>query len=132
MSQLRAVPDEPEPEPVHPATTLTDLVHHRARLGILSVLSECGRADFSYLKSILRLTDGNLGRHLQVLADDELISITKGYAGRRPRTWAEITRRGEGALGAEMAAMKQLVRRFENRSLIASELGTDVDDEAGP
>lgn len=129
MSGLRAVPDEPELEPAHPATTLTDVVHHRARLGILSVLSECGRADFSYLKSVLRLTDGNLGRHLEVLADDGLISITKGYEGRRPRTWAEITKRGDRALAAEMAAMKQLVRRFENRTLSAAPVEADVEDE---
>jgi DNA-binding MarR family transcriptional regulator len=108
--------EEAEPEVVHPATLLTDVVHQRARLGILSVLSECGTADFVYLKSLLQLTDGNLGRHLEILADDGLISITKGYEGRRPRTWAQITKGGEAALGAEMAAMKQLVDRFESRT----------------
>jgi DNA-binding MarR family transcriptional regulator len=104
-----------EPDDIHPTTVLTDVVHQRARLGILSVLSECGRADFAYLKSLLQLTDGNLGRHLEILADDGLISITKGYEGRRPRTWAEITKAGDAALTAEMAAMKQLVTRFEQR-----------------
>ena len=129
MSELRAHAGEPLPQPPHPATTLTELVHQRARLGILSILSECGRADFSYLKATLGLTDGNLGRHLEILADDDLISITKGYEGRRPRTWAEITKAGEGALAAEMAAMKQLVKRFESRRLIASGLdpGNRVD-----
>jgi DNA-binding PadR family transcriptional regulator len=60
------------------------------------------------------LSDGNLGRHLEILADDGLISITKGYEGRRPRTWAEMTKNGDAALAAQMAAMKQLVKRFEN------------------
>jgi DNA-binding MarR family transcriptional regulator len=101
----------------HPTTQLTELVHQRARLGILTVLSECGRADFGYLKSLLELTDGNLGRHLEILADDGLISITKGYEGKRPRTWAEITRDGESALAAQMAAMKQLVQQFESRQV---------------
>jgi DNA-binding MarR family transcriptional regulator len=115
---VKARPDEPG-DPgggdVHPTTTLTDVVHQRARLGILSVLSECGRADFVYLKSLLHLTDGNLGRHLEILAGDGLIAITKGYEGRRPRTWATITDEGEAALGAQMEAMKQLVARFESR-----------------
>jgi DNA-binding HxlR family transcriptional regulator len=100
---------------VHPTTTLTDVVHQKARLGILSVLSEAGRADFAYLKSLLQLTDGNLGRHLEILAGDGLITITKGYEGRRPRTWAEITKSGDRALAGQMAAMKQLVTRFESR-----------------
>jgi DNA-binding HxlR family transcriptional regulator len=99
----------------HPTTVLTDVVHQRTRLGILSVLAECRRADFAYLRSLLQLTDGNLGRHLEILADDGLIAITKGYEGRRPRTWAEITKTGDAALAVQMAAMKQLVKRFESR-----------------
>lgn len=120
MSQHRDGLDDQEPEPMHPATTLTEIVHQRARLGILSVLSECRRADFAYLKTILQLTDGNLGRHLEILADEGMISITKGYEGRRPRTWAEITKRGDSALAAQMAAMKELVKQFERHGSIES------------
>jgi DNA-binding PadR family transcriptional regulator len=97
----------------HPSTALTEIVHQRTRLGILTVLAESRRADFTYLKSTLRLTDGNLGRHLEILAAEELIKITKGYEGRRPRTWAEITEVGQAALATQMASMKQLVNQFE-------------------
>ena len=114
-------------EAVHPSVVLDEVVHQRARLGILAVLSECGRADFSYLKRVLRLTDGNLGRHLEVLAEDDLITITKGYEGRRPRTWAEITPPGEAALAAQVAAMRQLVERFDRRRLL-----TPTSQPAGP
>lgn len=51
-----------------------------------------------------------------MLAGEGLISVTKGYEGRRPRTWVEITRAGDAALAAQMAAMKELVARFESRS----------------
>ena len=113
-----AVPGpEPREPAVHPATGLTEVVHQRARLGILTVLSECGRADFAHLKSLLQLTDGNLGRHLEVLAAEQLVTLTKGYEGRRPRTWAELTKVGEDALAMQMAAMKELVARFESRNL---------------
>jgi DNA-binding MarR family transcriptional regulator len=98
---------------LHPSTALTEIVHQRTRLGILTVLAESRRADFTYLKSALLLTDGNLGRHLEILAAEGLIKITKGYEGRRPRTWAEITKVGQTALAAQMAAMKQLVDQFE-------------------
>lgn len=93
---------------------LHDVVHQPARLGILTVLAETSRADFPYLKSVLGLTDGNLGRHLEVLAGAGLVTLTKGYEGRRPRTWVEITRAGQRALGAQMAAMKELVERYES------------------
>lgn len=108
-SEHVASPFEP-----HPVTALDDVVHQRTRLGILTVLAECQRADFPFLKSVLELTDGNLGRHLEVLAGEGLITLAKGYEGRRPRTWAEITGLGRDALAAQIAAMKELVRRFED------------------
>jgi DNA-binding MarR family transcriptional regulator len=89
------------------------VVHQRARLGSLTVLGEARRADFPYLKSLLQLTDGNLGRHIEVLAAEGLVTVTKGYQGRRPRTWVEITKLGRGALAAEMTALKQLLERYE-------------------
>ncbi len=98
---------------VHPARVLDDVVHQRTRLGILTVLAETGRSDFPYLKQVLELTDGNLGRHLEILAEHELVTITKGYQGKRPRTWAEITKLGSQALTAQVAAMREIVDRVE-------------------
>jgi DNA-binding MarR family transcriptional regulator len=89
-------------------------VHQPVRLGILTVLAETSRADFPYLRTTLGLTDGNLGRHLEVLAEAGLVTITKGYEGRRPRTWVEITKAGRGALAAQVAAMKEIVERYES------------------
>ena len=100
--------DEP-----HSTLALDDTVHQRARLGILTILQETGTADFSYLKSTLQLTDGNLGRHIEVLAGGGLVHVKKGHEGRRPRTWITITKAGRGALSAEMDALKTLVARFE-------------------
>jgi len=93
---------------------LHDVVHQPTRLGILTVLAETKRADFPYLKSVLQLSDGNLARHLEVLAEAGLVKITKGYEGKRPRTWAEITKSGRGALAAQIAAMKDIVARYES------------------
>lgn len=104
-------------ERAHPASGLNDIVHHRARLGILTVLAEVRMATFPYLKSLLGLTDGNLGRHLEVLADEGLVSITKGYENKRPRTWASLTDDGYLALTAEMGVLKELLSQFENGNL---------------
>jgi DNA-binding MarR family transcriptional regulator len=96
----------------HPALELDDAVHQKTRLALLTVLDEAGRADFPYLKRTLGLTDGNLGRHLDVLAQQDLVEITKGYEGRRPRTWAVITPNGRRALAAEMRVLAALLHRF--------------------
>ncbi|MGO4599426.1 winged helix-turn-helix domain-containing protein [Terrabacter sp. 2RAF25] len=105
--------DAPVDETPHPTSGLNDVVHQKARLGILAVLAETERADFTYLKSMLELTDGNLGRHIEVLAGSGLVHVEKGYAGKRPRTWVTITRAGRHALAEEMAAIRELLRRFE-------------------
>jgi len=97
----------------HPVLRLDDTIHQRARLGILAVLSETARADFVYLRDALGLTDGNLSRHLSVLEDAGLIKITKVFEGRRPRTWAQSTRKGAAALVSELEALRDLLSRLD-------------------
>jgi DNA-binding MarR family transcriptional regulator len=95
----------------HPSLRLDDTVHQRVRLGILAVLGEAERADFSYLRGSLDLSDGNLSRHLQVLEEAGLIRIEKEFEGRRPRTWVSATRKGRAALDAELGALRDLIDR---------------------
>jgi DNA-binding MarR family transcriptional regulator len=97
----------------HPAAGFDDLVHQPNRLAILVVLEEAGRADFAYLKRVLSLSDGNLGRHLKVLEEAGLIETRKGYEGNRPRTWAMLTRKGRTQLKQELDAMRKLLRRMQ-------------------
>lgn len=97
----------------HPAVDLDDVVHQRIRLAVLAVLAETRRADFTFLRDRLGTTDGNLSRHLQVLADAGLVLIRKGFEGKRSRTWVSATGRGLKALTSEMAALKEIVGRFE-------------------
>jgi DNA-binding MarR family transcriptional regulator len=97
----------------HPALQLDDTVHQRVRLGILAVLSEARRADFAYLKDALGLTDGNLSRHIAVLEQAGLVTVVKGFEGKRPRTWVEATRAGRRALAAEVKALRELIALVE-------------------
>jgi len=47
-------------------------------------------------------------------ADEGLVTITKGYENKRPRTWASLTDDGYVALTAEMSVLKELLAQFEN------------------
>ena len=96
---------------LHPATALDDTVHQRARLGILAILSEVTEADVASLKSELGLTDGNLGRHLQVLADAGLVTMERTMVGSRPRTRVRATKAGTKALRREVDALQALLKR---------------------
>lgn len=95
----------------HPTRAFDEVIHQKNRLGILAVLAEADFADFNYLKEILDLTDGNLSRHLQVLEESGLVSIQKGFEGRKTRTVVKATRQGRRALVEHLKAMQQLIDR---------------------
>lgn len=95
----------------HPTRALDDVVHQRHRLGILTIAAEADRVEFTYLRSSLELTAGNLSRHLSVLEDAGLVEVLKGYEGRRPKTWVHLTRSGRRALASEIAALRDLLSR---------------------
>ncbi|BCJ41194.1 transcriptional regulator [Actinoplanes ianthinogenes] len=101
----------------HPAVGLDDVIHQRVRLGVLVMLAEIPEVAFATLRTELRLTDGNLNRHVQVLVDAGLVTLTKGYEGNRPRTWVKLTRDGRRALRAELAALEQLTARLKAADL---------------
>lgn len=92
----------------HPLAELDELVHQRARLGILAMLREAAKVDFVRLRDTLGLTDGNLARHIQVLSEAGLVSTKKAQS----RTWVSLTAAGKRAFDKELAALRALVDRF--------------------
>jgi DNA-binding MarR family transcriptional regulator len=97
----------------HPVQDLDDVVHQRNRLGILAMVQEASKVEFGFLKDTLGLTDGNLSRHLQVLEQAGYVKVEKGYSGKRPRTWARITRSGRKAFRTEIQALRGLLDRVD-------------------
>lgn len=97
----------------HPANGLNDVVHQRVRLGILTVAHEARQVEFGYLRTSLELTAGNLSQHLSVLENAGLITIDKGYAGKRARTWISLTTAGRTALREEIEQLKLLIRAID-------------------
>jgi len=98
----------------HPVNGLDDVVHQRVRLGILAVTHEARKVEFGFLRTTLELTAGNLSQHLTVLENAGLVTIEKGYEGRRGRTWIQLTKSGRQALQDEIAALKSLIHQLEH------------------
>src|SRR5438045_5827013 len=97
----------------HPVNGLNDVVHQRVRLGILTIAHEARQVEFGYLRESLELTAGNLSQHLSVLEKAELITIDKGYAGKRARTWITLTAAGRAALRDEIEQLKLLISQID-------------------
>ncbi len=97
----------------HPIHDLDDDVHQRVRLGILAALIGLTRADFAHLKRELALTDGNLGRHLEVLREAGFVKLARETTGSRPRTWVSITASGKKALRKEVDALRKIMSQID-------------------
>lgn len=70
-------------------------IHEKARLGIMTSLASHPKGLlFGDLKALCALTDGNLSRHLQVLNDEGLVEVWKGYQHKRPQTLCRLTDEG--------------------------------------
>lgn len=97
-----------------PFGELDDIVHQRYRLGILAVLDGAERADFTFLRDTVGMSDGNLSRNLGVLETAGYVAIEKRFEGRRPRTWVTLTSEGRTALAAELRTLKQIIAAIED------------------
>ena len=74
---------------------LDRVIHEKARLSIItSLATHPNGLLFNDLKDLCALTDGNLSRHLQILAEAGLIQIWKGFKDNRPQTLCHLTEEG--------------------------------------
>jgi DNA-binding MarR family transcriptional regulator len=101
-----------EKESSHPTAELDETVHQRVRLGVLAILVEADRANFTYLRDTLGVTDGNLSAHLNVLVNAGLVQLDKRFVDGRPRTWVRATPKGRATFRAELDTLGRLVARY--------------------
>ncbi|WP_297506578.1 transcriptional regulator [uncultured Caulobacter sp.] len=90
---------------------LDDVIHGRVRLGIVAYLATAEVADFTELKDLLDVTQGNLSVHLRKLEEAGYVAIDKSFVGRKPLTRARLTEAGRAAFARYLKAMGQLVEQ---------------------
>lgn len=88
---------------------LNRVIHERIRLGIVSVLAVNESLSFNDLKSLLKVTDGNLSTHARKLEEAGYLSCTKSFEGRLPRTEFRLTDQGRRALQRYLDHMEALI-----------------------
>lgn len=91
---------------------LNEVIHQTVRLRIVSALaslSEDAKVDFSYLKKLLDLSDGNLGAHLLKLEEVGYLTQEKTFVDRKPRTYLQLTAEGRQAFREHVAALRELL-----------------------
>lgn len=82
----------------------------RLRLGIMSVLATNDWVEFSRLKDLLDVTDGNLASHISALEKVNYIDVKKQFVGKKPQTTYKITRSGKKAFADHLDALEKLIK----------------------
>ena len=91
---------------------LDPVIHQPVRLRIMSVLTgieDGAEVDFSYLKQLLELTDGNLGSHLVKLEQSGYVELSKTFVGKKPKTYVQATGKGKDAFRTHVKALKRII-----------------------
>jgi DNA-binding transcriptional ArsR family regulator len=89
---------------------LNRVIHERARLSLLtSLVTHSKGLAFGELKDLCALTDGNLNRHLLVLEEARLVSVSKTLDGNRMQTRCRITAVGRRRYLEYLAVLEQVI-----------------------
>jgi DNA-binding MarR family transcriptional regulator len=93
---------------------LNETIHQTVRLRIMAALVTLGptdEVDFSYLRDLLQVTDGNLGAHLRKLEEAGYIAVNKIFVERKPHTYVSATAAGRKVFQEHVAALESILKR---------------------
>lgn len=94
-------------------TGLNETIHQPVRLRIMAALVTLNNddaVDFTYLRDLLEVTDGNLGAHLRKLEDAEYIAINKEFVDRKPRSFISATSTGRRVFQEHVSALEEILK----------------------
>lgn len=92
---------------------LNETIHQPVRLRIMAALVTLGQneeADFTYLRHLLEVTDGNLGAHLRKLEEAGYIAVNKIFVERKPHTYVSATAEGRKVFNEHVAALESIFK----------------------
>lgn len=82
----------------------------RVRLGIMSILMVNDWVDFTEMKTLLNITDGNLASHSSALEKSTYIEIKKEFVGKKPKTSYRVTNLGRASFVSHLNSLEKLFK----------------------
>ena len=90
--------------------TLNKAFESRIRLGIMSILMVNDQVNFTMLKDLLDITDGNIASHISGLEKLGYLTVTKQFIGKKPNTSYAATESGKAAFADHVKALEKLLQ----------------------
>ena len=88
---------------------IDELILSKTRMGIISALFSGDKLEFTYLRDILKLSDGNLSVQIRKLEQAGFIKVKKVFVDRKPKTFCKITAKGQRAVKDLISKLEKLV-----------------------
>jgi DNA-binding MarR family transcriptional regulator len=92
---------------------LDEIIHQPIRLRLMAALVAIKNgesAEFTLLRDMLGVTDGNLGAHLHRLEEAGYIEIDKKFVDRKPHSFISATGLGRKVFRSQVAALEEIIR----------------------
>lgn len=92
---------------------LNETIHQPVRLRIMAALvtlASGDEVDFTYLRELLDVTDGNLGAHLRKLEEAGYIAVNKTFVDRKPHTFVSATASGRKVFKEHVMALESILK----------------------
>jgi DNA-binding MarR family transcriptional regulator len=87
---------------------LDPLLLDPTRLSIVSLLAATHWAEFAWVRDAVKMSDSALSKQITNLDRQGYVEVEKGYVGKRPRTWLNLTKSGRRALRAHVEALQRI------------------------
>jgi DNA-binding MarR family transcriptional regulator len=84
---------------------------NRVRLGIMSILMVNEQVNFTRLKELLGVTDGNLASHIKALEKLNYVQVYKQFVDRKPETTYRASKAGREAFAKHIEALEKLIKQ---------------------
>jgi DNA-binding MarR family transcriptional regulator len=85
------------------------VIHPPARLQLMTMLTAVSDVEFMTLREALGVSDSVLSKHVSALTAEGYVASRKGTVDGRRTTWISMTRAGDRALRAHVAALRALI-----------------------
>ena len=92
----------------HPRYRLSETLHQPVRFSIAAALAATESMDFGTLRDQIQVSDSVLSKQVTILEQAEIVSVKKGFVGKRPRTWLSLSDTGRAAWDAHLATLREI------------------------
>ncbi|MFI8664759.1 winged helix-turn-helix domain-containing protein [Rhodococcus qingshengii] len=92
----------------HPRHKLNELIHSPVRFSIMAALAGAESVDFKNLRDTIQVSDSVLSKQLSALEKAGYVQIKKSFAGKMPRTSANLTSEGRKAWTGHLQILREI------------------------